>query len=109
MPFNSARTRLIVLRTSFVAPSVDGKASTRLFGPLIQSGPGGATAPATPGVSRSLAAIASRLAPFSTSTTNGFITPAEMPASASAARPSIASPLPGKSFACASLGFSCTP
>ncbi len=36
-------------------------------------------------------------------------TPGEMPASASAARPSIASPCPGKSFTCASLGFSCTP
>ncbi len=41
--------------------------------------------------------------------TNGLITPGEMPELASASRPTIASPLPGKSFACASLGFSWKP
>ena len=45
----------------------------------------------------------------STRMSNGLNTPAEMPALASAARPAIASPPPGRSFACDSLGFNCTP
>ena len=44
-----------------------------------------------------------------TPTKNNFITPAEMPAVVSAVRPAIASPLPGRSFAWASLGFSWKP
>ena len=70
---------------------------------------GGATAPATPGTALTLATIGPALCPFSTRITKGFITPAEMPAPASIDRPTIASPLPGRSFACASLGFSCRP
>ena len=49
------------------------------------------------------------LPPCSTSTSNGFITPGEMPASASICRPAIAVPLPGKFFSCASFGLSCRP
>jgi len=107
VPLSSARTRLIVPRVAFAAPSLDGKASIRLSEPERHSG--GATTASTPSTFRSVATIGARSAPSSTSTTNGFITPAEMPASASAVRPWIALPVPGKSFACASLGFSWTP
>jgi hypothetical protein len=41
------------------------------------------------------------LPPCSTSTSNGFSTPGEMPAAFSVSRPTIASPLPGKFFSCA--------
>ncbi len=70
--------------------------------------PGGTEAPTTPSTPRSLAATASAL-PAGVRTTNGFSTPAEIPARASASRPSIASPRPGRSFAWASLGFIWTP
>jgi hypothetical protein len=76
-----------------LAPSTAGNASTSEFGPLRQSA--GAATPATPGTARSLAAIGSGFAPCSTSTTNGFITPGEIPASLNAVRPATASPEPG--------------
>ncbi len=103
MPFSSVWTRVTICWIPGAAPSIAGNASTSESGPLRQSF--GAAAPAMPGVARSFAAIGSGFAPCSTRTTNGFITPGEMPACASAARPAIASPDPGRSFACASLGF----
>ena len=62
-----------------------------------------------PGTARSFAATACALPPCSTSVTNGFITPGEMPASASIVRPAIAVPVPGKLFSCDSFGFSWRP
>ncbi len=76
-------------------PSMAGKASTIESLPLRQLGPVGATAPTIPGVVRSFAAIGPGAAPRSTSTLNGSMTPGDIPALASASRPTIASPLPG--------------
>src|SRR2546430_16278600 len=95
--------RLMVVRTSFDAPSLDGKASTRLDEPLRQSG--GATAAATPGAARSLATIGSRLAPGPARTSQGLITPAETPRAVSARPPRMAVPVAGEAYGCAPRGF----
>ena len=58
-----------------------GKACTSESDPRCQSS--GATAAATPGTSRTFAAISSAFPFFSTRMSNGFITPGLMPAAAS--------------------------
>ena len=89
------------------APSIAGNASTIESRPRCQ--PAGTAAPATPSTLATFAAIACGSPPCSTRTSNGFITPALMCASASICRPAIAVPAPGKFFSCDSFGFSCVP
>ena len=93
-----------------VAASEVENASTIAYFPRRQDG--GAAAPATPGVRASVRATvwvsAGEACPW-ISTSNGLSTPAEMPARSSALSPANASPFPGRSFACASAAFSCTP